>query len=87
MTPSHRTRLPQPLYGNDYAAPDARGDTLHRGTPLRLALNNLDPNVYANNNQQRYGGMSAGVKVGRPQQNQPYHGVIGAGRPNGLNLR
>ncbi len=89
MTPSgHRTRLPtHSLYGNNNIN-DVRGDTLHHGTPHRTTLNNMDPNVYGNSNNQRYGGMSAGVKVGRAQnQNQPFHGVLGNGRPSGLNLR
>ncbi|KAK5165552.1 uncharacterized protein LTR77_009081 [Saxophila tyrrhenica] len=87
MTPSGtRTRLPQALYGNEnFNSHTYQGESLHYGTP-RTQLKNLDPNVYGNSNSQRYGGMSAGMKVGRPQ-NQIYHGAVGGGRPSGLNMR
>ena len=90
-TPSgHRARLPPPLYGNHGSNNANGGAPLHQGTPFRSALNNLDPNIYRNNNNVGYGGMSAGVKVGRPSNGPISRNSLGAGRPTGmggLNIR
>ena len=90
-TPSgHRTRLPQPLYGNRGSNNADRGGTLQQGTPYRAALNSLDPNIYNNGANTNYGGMSAGIKVGRQQSGLVSRNGIGASRRqgvSGLNVR
>ncbi|KAK3707504.1 hypothetical protein LTR37_012146 [Vermiconidia calcicola] len=91
MTPSgHRTQLPPPLYGHRGVDNAVGGENLRQGTPYRQTLNVLYPNVYGNSNNPGYGGMSAGMKVGRAHNGPISHGGIGAGRPhnvNGLHVR
>ena len=63
---------------------------LRQGTPLRPAFNNIDPSVYGNSNGAGYGGMSAGIKVGRQQNGPIGRNGMGGGRPTdigGLNIR
>lgn len=86
----HRTRLPPPLYGNRGTNYAAGGDAMRQGTPYRQTFNNLEPNVYGNSNLPRYGGMSAGVKVGRQESgpvNASGYGVGKATGISGLNIR
>ena len=87
-TPSgHRTRLPVPLCGDRGTNNATGGDNIRQGTPFRPPLNSLDPNIYGNSNHAGYG-MSAGIKVGRPQ-NGPIdrNGVDRSNGVGGLNVR
>lgn len=90
-TPSGRqNRLPASLYGNHGAKTASGVDSLRQGTPHRQTFNNLDPNVYGNSNNPGYGGMSAGVKIGRQQNGLVSRNGIGVGRMSGvsgLNIR
>lgn len=89
-TPSnHRTRLPD--YDQHGHVPNhhaAGAGALRQGTPYRQPLQNVDPNIYGNHDVHGYRGMSAGVKVGRQQQNHQNGPMsrsgMGVGRPGGV---
>ena len=51
---------------------------------MHPALNNIDPNIYGSRHPQGYGGMSAGMKVGRPDNGLINRNGYAGGRPNGV---
>ena len=67
MTPSvHRQTLPQVLHGNGIAGVPSQYASYQQGTPQRTPLQNVNPNMFAKRQSPHMGGMSAGIKVGRP---------------------